>query len=51
MGPIIINADGTTRRITNWHGLIPAERSTALRRIAARNKDRIAALKKQHAEL
>ena len=47
LGPIIINRDGTTRRITNWHDLTPAEQDSSWRVIAARNKRRILALKQK----
>jgi hypothetical protein len=46
MGPIIINADGTTRRIMNWETLTEHERETTYRLISARNKRRIEDLKK-----
>ncbi|KAG5178179.1 hypothetical protein JKP88DRAFT_188785 [Tribonema minus] len=44
LGPIIINSDGTTRRITNWDTMTERERQVALRRIAKRNKERIETL-------
>lgn len=45
MGPIIVNTDGTVRRISNWHTLIPREKEATLRRITARNRERLAALR------
>ena len=44
LGPIIVNSDGTTSRIVNWANLTERERQVALRRIAARNKERAAQL-------
>ncbi len=44
LGPIIVNSDGTTSRIVNWVNLTERERQVALRRIAARNKERAAQL-------
>jgi hypothetical protein len=40
MGPVIINADGTTRRIDNWDQLTEQEKETAWRRISKRNEQR-----------
>ncbi|GKY90753.1 hypothetical protein MPSEU_000048200 [Mayamaea pseudoterrestris] len=44
IGPIIINADGTTKTIDNWKDLSLQEQQTAWRRIAKRNEERRAAL-------
>jgi hypothetical protein len=40
LGPVIINSDGTTRRIDNWDAMTPREREVAWRRIAKRNEER-----------
>jgi predicted Fe-S protein YdhL (DUF1289 family) len=40
MGPIIINTDGTTRRIANWDQLSPQEQKATWRRISKRNEER-----------
>ena len=40
MGPVIINADGTTRRIDNWDQMTEGERQVAWRRISKRNEER-----------
>jgi predicted Fe-S protein YdhL (DUF1289 family) len=40
MGPVIINADGTTRRIDNWDEMTDEERRVAWRRISKRNEER-----------
>ncbi len=40
MGPIIINTDGTTRRIDNWDILTEREREVTWRRIKKRNAER-----------
>lgn len=47
LGPIIINSDGTTRRIANWDILSPQERESSWRLISARNKKRIGLLKQR----
>ena len=44
MGPVIINADGTTRRIDNWDQMTKNEQEVAWRRIAKRNEERRKAL-------
>jgi hypothetical protein len=38
MGPLIINDDGSTRRIANWDVLTERERQTTLRVLSKRNK-------------
>lgn len=40
MGPIILNTDGTTRRIDNWDTMTKSEQEVAWRRISKRNKKR-----------
>jgi hypothetical protein len=50
LGPIIINADGTTRRITNWSTLTEAEQKSSWRVISARNLKRLKVLQKKNAE-
>ena len=40
MGPVIINSDGTTRRIDNWDQMTKGEQEVAWRRIAKRNEER-----------
>jgi hypothetical protein len=40
MGPIIINADGTTRRINNWDQMTEKEKEATWRRISQRNEQR-----------
>ena len=47
LGPVIINADGTTRRINNWDEMTEQEREVTWRRISKRNQQRIEALKAQ----
>lgn len=44
MGPVIINADGTTRRIDNWDKMTKKEQEVTWRRISKRNAERRAAL-------
>ena len=40
MGPIIINTDGTTRRIDNWKEMTKHEQEVTWRRIKKRNEER-----------
>jgi hypothetical protein len=40
LGPIILNTDGTTRRIANWDDMTEPERQTTWRRIKVRNEQR-----------
>ena len=40
LGPIILNTDGTTRRIDNWKTLTKQEQETTWRRIQKRNAQR-----------
>lgn len=40
MGPVIINLDGSTRRIDNWDEMTEKEREVAWRRISKRNEER-----------
>eukprot|EP00522_Entomoneis_paludosa_P013149 CAMPEP_0172452358 /NCGR_PEP_ID=MMETSP1065-20121228/10051_1 /TAXON_ID=265537 /ORGANISM="Amphiprora paludosa, Strain CCMP125" /LENGTH=111 /DNA_ID=CAMNT_0013204405 /DNA_START=61 /DNA_END=396 /DNA_ORIENTATION=- len=39
-GPIILNQDGTTRRIANWDQLTEGEKTATWRRISKRNEER-----------
>eukprot|EP01031_Cornospumella_fuschlensis_P038306 gene38306-46549_t len=50
LGPIIINPDGTTRRITNWNTLSKQEQMNSWRVIGERNKKRVEALKRRLSE-
>jgi hypothetical protein len=50
LGPIIVNSDGTTRRITNWSTMTDAEQAVTLRRIGKRNQERMADLKRDAQE-
>jgi hypothetical protein len=40
MGPVIINLDGTTRRIENWDEMTEKEQEVTWRRISKRNEER-----------
>ena len=40
LGPIIINTDGTTKRIANWDALTEKEKEVSWRRIGKRNEER-----------
>ena len=46
-GPIILNSDGTTRRIANWDSLTEQEQQVTWRRISKRNEERRKALLEQ----
>lgn len=51
LGPIIINADGSTRQIANWNELTKQEQEVSWRRISKRNEERRKALlEKQNQE-
>lgn len=45
LGPLVINKDGTTARITNWHKMTMDEKERTLRIITKRNRERLAVLK------
>lgn len=45
LGPMIVNKDGTLRRISNWNTLSKAERDNTLRIVTKRNRERIEKLK------
>lgn len=47
MGPVIINTDGSTRRIDNWQELSEKEKEVTWRRISKRNEERRKALLEQ----
>mmetsp|Transcript_17029 Transcript_17029/g.20791 ORF Transcript_17029/g.20791 Transcript_17029/m.20791 type:complete len:157 (-) Transcript_17029:345-815(-) len=47
LGPIILNTDGTTRRIANWDTLTEGEREVSWRRIKKRNEERRKVLEEQ----
>lgn len=40
MGPVILNTDGTTRRIANWDQMTEQEQKVTWRRISKRNEER-----------
>ena len=50
LGPIIINEDGTMRRIANWHLLTDLEKEVTQRRITKRNQERIKAIQERASE-
>ena len=50
MGPMVIQKDGSTKRITNWDKMTKGEQEAAYRRITKRNRERSAILKKKIAE-
>ena len=44
LGPIVINEDGTTSRITNWQNMTKEEQNRVMRIIPKRNEQRRAKL-------
>lgn len=50
LGPIVINSDGTTARITNWHEMTEQEKDVTKRRIMERNRKRMKVLREQQDE-
>jgi predicted Fe-S protein YdhL (DUF1289 family) len=51
LGPIIINTDGTTRRIDNWDKLTEKEKEVTWRRIRKRNAERRELLEAKYKEM
>ena len=49
LGPLVVHADCTVRRITNWDVKTAAERQATQARIAARNAVRMAACREAEA--
>eukprot|EP00980_Cylindrotheca_fusiformis_P007350 scaffold1525_cov142-Cylindrotheca_fusiformis.AAC.150 len=49
-GPIILNTDGSTRRIANWENLSEHEKKVTWRRISKRNEERRQILLEQQEE-
>eukprot|EP00754_Rhynchopus_humris_P042987 Rhum_TRINITY_DN2901_c0_g1::Rhum_TRINITY_DN2901_c0_g1_i1::g.8792::m.8792 len=47
MGPLVIQKDGTTKRVTNWHKMTKGEQEAAYDRITRRNRERLDSLKKK----
>eukprot|EP01064_Diplonema_japonicum_P034180 TRINITY_DN7000_c0_g2_i1.p1 TRINITY_DN7000_c0_g2~~TRINITY_DN7000_c0_g2_i1.p1 ORF type:complete len:113 (+),score=27.08 TRINITY_DN7000_c0_g2_i1:47-385(+) len=47
IGPLVINKDGSTRRVTNWEAMTEQEREVAYKRITERNRERIKNLKEK----
>ncbi|PRW44908.1 fungal specific transcription isoform A [Chlorella sorokiniana] len=45
LGPLVIGEDGSVGRIANWTKLSDREREIALRRITARNRERLQRLR------
>ncbi|KAI9142052.1 hypothetical protein BKA69DRAFT_1069663 [Paraphysoderma sedebokerense] len=45
LGPVVVNADGSISRITNWKEMTEHERKTTVRLVAKRNKERLDVLK------
>jgi hypothetical protein len=49
LGPIVVHADCTLRRINNWGIMMTHERAATQRRVAARNAERLAACRERQA--
>jgi hypothetical protein len=49
LGPIVVHADCTLRRINNWGIMMKHERAATQRRVAARNAERLAACREMQA--
>lgn len=49
LGPVIVNSDGTLRRIANWIDMTDAERLNTLEKISLRNKRRLNNMRKRKA--
>ncbi|CEL02503.1 hypothetical protein ASPCAL03672 [Aspergillus calidoustus] len=50
LGPLVVNADGTLSRISNWAQMTEIERRNTLRVLGKRNKERMDALKANQEE-
>ena len=50
LGPMVVNADGTLARISNWQQMTDGEKEATLRIVGKRNKQRLEALKAKGAE-
>ncbi|KAL4443024.1 hypothetical protein ABPG77_008515 [Micractinium sp. CCAP 211/92] len=50
LGPLVIGDDGSVSRIANWDKLTEREREVALRRLTARNRERLARLRGEGGE-
>ncbi len=50
LGPVVVNADCTLRRIANWAEKLPHEREATQRRVAARNALRLEACRQLEAD-
>jgi hypothetical protein len=50
LGPVIVNADGTLRRIENWTQMTKQEQASTIKMISRRNKKRLEALKELEEE-
>ena len=44
MGPLVIQKDGTHKRVTNWHKMTKGEQEAAYDRITRRNRERLDSL-------
>lgn len=46
LGPVVVSRDGALGSIANWHELNEAEQSKVMAKVAKRNQQRLAALRK-----
>ncbi|CAG8982257.1 hypothetical protein HYALB_00004491 [Hymenoscyphus albidus] len=47
LGPMVVGADGTLSRITNWEGMTDGEKKATLRIIGKRNQERLKTLREK----
>ncbi len=47
LGPMVVNADGTLSRISNWDKMAEIEQRNTWRIIGKRNKERLAVLREK----
>ena len=50
LGPMVVNADGTLARISNWVGMTENEKKATLRIVGKRNQERLAAIRTKEGE-
>ena len=47
LGPLVVNSDGSVARIANWQQMTEGERSSVMRVLGKRNRERLDALKEK----
>lgn len=51
LGPVVVHADCTVHRVTNWANMTDAERATTRRRVVERNAARLEVCRELHADV